>query len=136
MPPADTAEPAIAPSSRWRPPKDERAVKTVILPGKGTPFVSFRLAFEVGSADDPPGKEGLAALTAALIAEGGTKTHAYEEILRRLYPMAAGIGVQVERDMTVVQGTVHRDHLDRYYEMFRESVIAPRFDVREFERLK
>ncbi len=111
-------------------------MKTVFLPRKGAPFVSFRLAFEAGSSDDPPGKEGAAALTAGLLAEGGTKTHSYEELLKRLYPMAAGVGVQVERDTMVVHGTVHRDHLDRYYEMFLESVAAPRFEPREFERLK
>ena len=50
--------------------------------------------------------------------------------------MAAGIGVQVDREMTVVHGTVHRDHLDRYYELFRQVVIEPRWRCDEFDRLK
>ena len=67
-------------------------MKTVVLPSRGTPFVSFRFLFETGSRHDPAGKEGLAALTGALLAEGGTKTLSYEQLLERLYPMAAGIG--------------------------------------------
>ncbi len=111
-------------------------MKTVVLPSQASPFVSIRLLFEVGSADDPVGREGLAALTGSLLAEGGTKQLTYEQLLAAFYPMAAGVGVQVERDATVVQGTVHRDHLDGFYELVRQIVIEPRFAAKEFARLK
>jgi len=111
-------------------------VKTVLLPSDRTPFVSIRFLFATGSVDDPAGKEGLAALTGALLAEGGTRTLTYEQLLDALYPMAAGIGVHVEREVTVVHGTVHRDHFDRYYELIRQVVLDPRFDAKDFERLK
>jgi zinc protease len=111
-------------------------VKTVVLPSDTSPFVSIRVLFTAGSADDPAGREGLAALTASVLAEGGTRSLTYERLLAELYPMAAGIGVQVDRDVTVVHGTVHRDHLDRYYELFRQVVSEPRWDTKEFERLK
>ena len=111
-------------------------MKTVLLPSHGTPFVSLRFLFETGSVDDPDGKEGLAALTGATLAEGGTRKRTYAQLLDALYPMAAGIGVQVDREVTVVHGTVHRDHLDRYYELIREVVLEPIFDLKEFERLR
>jgi len=111
-------------------------MKTVVLPSAATPFVSLRFLFEAGSADDPPGREGLAALTGALLAEGGTKALTYEQLLEALYPMAAGVGVQVDRDVTVVHGTVHRDYLDRYYDLIRQIVLTPRWDTKEFDRLK
>ena len=111
-------------------------MRTVVLPSEGTPFVSFRLLFETGSVDDPPGREGLAALTGGLLAEGGTRTLTYEQLLEALYPMAAGIGVQVDREATVVYGTVHRDHLDRYYELLREVVLEPRLDEKDFLRIR
>jgi zinc protease len=111
-------------------------VTPVVLRSDRTPVVSIRLLFSAGSVDDPPGKEGLAALTGALIAEGGTRALTYEQLLQALYPMAAGIGVQVDREVTVIKGTVHRDHLDRYYELFRQVVLEPRFDEKEFERLR
>jgi zinc protease len=111
-------------------------MKTVLLPSRATPFVSFRFLFEVGSIDDPPGRHGLAGLTGALLAEGGTKRLSYEQLLEALYPMAAGVGVQVDREVTVVHGTVHRDHLDRYYDLIRQVVLEPRFDAKDFERLR
>ncbi|HZN55632.1 MAG TPA: pitrilysin family protein [Candidatus Polarisedimenticolaceae bacterium] len=111
-------------------------MRTVILPSGGTPFISFRLMFETGSADDPPGREGLAALTAGLLAEGGTRALTYEQLLDALYPMAAGIGVQVDREATVVYGTVHRDHLDAYYDLLRQVVLEPRFDAKDFLRIR
>lgn len=94
------------------------------------------MLFETGSADDPSGKEGLAALTGGLLAEGGTRTLTYEQLLEALYPMAAGIGVHVDRDVTVVSGTVHRDHLDRYYDLMRQVVLEPGFEAKDFDRLK
>lgn len=111
-------------------------MKTVVLPSHGTPFVSIRFLFETGSVDDPAGKTGLAALTGATLAEGGTRSLTYEQLLDAFYPMAAGIGVQVDREVTVIHGTVHRDHLDRYYELMRQVVLEPRFDGKELERLK
>lgn len=111
-------------------------MKTVLLPSSGTPFVSMRFMFGAGSIDDPAGKEGLAAATGSLLAEGGTRRLTYEQLLLALYPMAAGIGVTVDREVTVVHGTVHRDLLDRYYDLMRQVVLEPRFDAKEFDRLK
>jgi len=111
-------------------------VKSVLLPSDASPFVAIRFLFTTGSVDDPAGKEGLAAATGALLAEGGTQKLTYEQLLEALYPMAAGIGVHVDRDVTVVQGIVHRDHLDRYYDLMRQVVLTPRYDTKEFDRLK
>ena len=44
-----------------------------------SPLVAVRFVFRAGSQDDPKGKEGLAALTAAMVAEGGTKELAYDD---------------------------------------------------------
>jgi len=40
---------------------------TVLLPNR-SPLVSFRLLFMTGSAFDPKGKEGIASLTASMLA--------------------------------------------------------------------
>ena len=111
-------------------------MKTVFLPSASGPFVSFRFLFEAGSIDDPKGREGTAALTGAAMAEGGTRRLTYEQLLEALYPMAAGIGVQVDREVTVLHGTVHADHLERYYDLFRQVLLEPRFDPKECARLK
>src|SRR5262252_5461787 len=60
---------------------------TVLIPNR-SPLVSFRILFMTGSANDPKGKEGLASLTAALLAEGGTRSRTYAQITDAMYPMA------------------------------------------------
>jgi zinc protease len=108
----------------------------VLLPVDGDPTVAFRVLFEVGSQNDPPGKEGLAALTASMITEGSTKKHSYEEVLALLYPMAADISDQVDKEMTVFSGRTHIDNLDEYYSLLKEVLLEPAFEQNDFERVK
>jgi zinc protease len=108
----------------------------VLLPVPSDPSVTIKVAFRVGSQDDPPGKEGLAALTAQLMAEGATKQHAYSDILERLYPMAAGYGVRVDKEVTTFSGRVHKDDVDEYTALFLDAIREPAFAEADFQRLK
>ena len=101
-----------------------------------SPLVSFRFAFRVGSQDDPSGKEGLAALTTAMIAEGGTASLLYEQLLEKFYPMAATLDGACHKEATAFQGTVHRDNLKAYIPLVTELLTAPRFAPDDFERLR
>jgi len=107
----------------------------VLLPNS-SPLVSFRILFMTGAANDPAGKEGLAALTAAIIAGGGTRTLAYKEIVEAFYPIAASFGSQVDKEMTVFTGTTHVDNLARYYELISAMLLDPGFREDDFTRLK
>lgn len=109
---------------------------TIVLPESGSPFVAFNLWVKVGSQNDPAGKEGLAALTADLLSDGATQQDPYERILEKLYPMAAGYGASVDKEMTVFRGTVHVDNLEGYYQLLRNAVLTPAFDPADFERVK
>lgn len=108
----------------------------VQLQAADDPTVAFRIAFMVGSQNDPDGKEGLAALTASLLTEGATQNHTYEEILAKLYPMAAGIGESVDKEMTVFSGRTHKDNLTEYYSLFKEVLLQPAFAQEDFDRVK
>lgn len=111
-------------------------LKTVELPIQTDPTVSMRVWFKVGSQDDPAGKEGLANLTAQLISEGATDSNSYEQILEKLYPMAAGYGAQVDKEMTVFFGRTHLDNLDGFAKLFQEALLQPAFTEADFNRLK
>ena len=69
---------------------------TVFLPSK-SPLISVRIQFLTGAMDDPTGKEGVASLTAAMLAGGGTKTQTYEQIVEQFYPMATSFGSLVDK---------------------------------------
>src|SRR3989441_5264864 len=87
-------------------------------------------------AFDPPGKEGLAALTASMLAGGGTRAMGYDQIVQALYPMASSINAQVDKEMTVFTGTTHIENLDRYYGLLKDMLLNPGFRAEDFNRLR
>jgi len=111
------------------------AIATVFQPGK-SPTVSFRIQFLTGSIDDPAGKEGLSALTAAMLAQGGTRSLTYDQIVEQFYPMAAGFGAQSDKEMTTFIGQTHVDNLAKYYSIIRQMLLEPGFREDDFTRLK
>ncbi|MEK6324201.1 MAG: pitrilysin family protein [Acidobacteriota bacterium] len=108
---------------------------SVLLPNS-SPLVSFRLLFNAGSASDPKGKEGVAALTASMISGGGSRAMSYEQIVQAMYPMATGFGSQVDKEMTVFLGTTHVDNLEKYYQIVSGMLLDPGFREEDFTRLR
>ncbi|HTP24339.1 MAG TPA: insulinase family protein, partial [Anaeromyxobacteraceae bacterium] len=98
--------------------------------------VAVRLFFRSGSADDPPGMEGLTKLTADLMAEGGTERLSASELARALYPMAAELEVVVDKETTVFAGRCPREAVSRFVPVLEDVVQHPRLDEHEFERVK
>jgi zinc protease len=107
----------------------------VVIPNR-SPLISFRFVFNTGAASDPKGKEGLAALTAAMLAQGGTRTLTYEQIVEQMYPMATGFGWQIDKEMTVFSGTTHTDNLDKYYALINQMLLDPGFRADDFTRVR
>ena len=108
----------------------------ILLPVANDPTVSFRLWFKVGAQNDPAGKEGLAALTAAMLTEAATRTHRYDEILDKLFPLASAYGATPSMEMTVITGRTHTDNLADFYPLLRDAVLAPAFKQEDLDRLK
>ncbi|MDX6612168.1 MAG: zinc protease [Blastocatellia bacterium] len=109
--------------------------KNVLLPNR-SPLITFRILLLTGSASDPKGKEGVAALTAAMLAEGGTRAQTYSQITETMYPMATSFDWQIDKEMTVFSGTTHLDNLNKYYALVREMLLDPGFRADDFTRLK
>ncbi len=112
------------------------AIDTVTVPSPGSPIVAVRLMFDAGSIYDPPGKEGLAALTAMMVGQSGTAERSYADLVDALYPMAASIDVTTDREVTLLAGRVHRDKLADYTRLLTEAVVSPGFASSDFERNK
>ena len=117
-------------------PAEAGAGSPVLLPVANDPNVVVKLWFKVGSQDDPQGKEGLAALTASLIAEGGTRDRSYSQVLELLYPMAASYSASVDKEMTVVSGVVYRESAPAFTRLLTEAILKPGFRTEDFERVK
>ena len=107
-------------------------MQPTLLHSPSNPLVALRVVFRAGSQSDPPGKEGLAALTAAMVAEGGTKSLSYDQLLEAFYPMAATVDGACHKEVTVFSGTIHRDNLEAYLPLVTEMITAAAVRARRF----
>ncbi len=112
------------------------AAAPILLPVAKDPTVSFRLWFKVGSQNDPAGKEGLAALTAAMLTEAATQKRRYDEILDQLFPLASTYGASASVEMTVISGRTHVDNLADFYPLLRDALLTPAFNQADLDRLR
>lgn len=110
-------------------------IRLVTLPAK-SPLVTFRIVFTTGAASDPVDKPGLAALTAHMLAEGGTKDLTFRQIEDALFPMAGSFNVVVDKEMTAFSGVTTKENLDAYYKLLRARLITPGFRPEDFERIR
>jgi zinc protease len=108
----------------------------IVVKEPQSPYVALNIWIHCGSQNDPPGKQGLATMTAGLLAESATKNNSYEQILNKLYPMAVGYDSSVDKEMTNFTGRVHKDNLELYYSLFRDAILAPAFKPEDFQRVK
>jgi zinc protease len=108
---------------------------TVFQPSQ-SPLVSLRIQFLTGSVNDLQGKEGVASLTAAMIAEGGSKRLTNKQITEQFNPIATSFGWQVDKEMTTFVGQTHVDNLAKYYDLISQMLLEPGFREDDFSRLK
>lgn len=129
-PPPDAVPVPVKPLAQLAP------LTVVLQPVKDKPIVAIRVVFHTGAIDDPAGKEGLTALTTQLLSEGGTQELTSAQLIEALYPMAAELDARADKEFTVFEGRVHVDRLDRFLAIFTDVLLKPRFDPKEFERLR
>ncbi|HVS17970.1 MAG TPA: pitrilysin family protein [Planctomycetota bacterium] len=98
--------------------------------------LSVKFLFELGSADDPEGKLGLAALAADMVADAGSASMTYDEITEALFPVAGGFSAQVDKEMTVFNGSIHKDNLEVWMQTALEQLLHPGLREEDFTRVK
>ena len=136
-----TKPPAPATEPVFRPPVPVRerlanGIALLVIENHALPIVAFELvAPGAGTADDPVGQGGLAALTADLLDEGagGRSAIALAEEQDRL---GAEIDLGVDRDAAYVTGHALAKTLDPTLALVTEIVTRPAFDPKEFARVR
>lgn len=98
--------------------------------------IVIKLMFRNGSISDPEGKEGLTALTANLVTEGGTEEMSKSEIDDKIYPMAAQYDASVDKEVTVFTFTFHKDWIEEFYPILKGLMLTPTFNEDDFNRVK
>lgn len=97
------------------------------------PIVIFHLLVQGGAAYDPPGKEGVADLTADLIRQGTTRRSA-EDLAREIEFLGGTVGGDAGYDFSSVAGEFLRKDMDQALDLFSDVALHPAFRPDEFRR--
>ncbi len=100
------------------------------------PQLNVKLLFAVGSAHDPAGKEGLAALTAAMMSRAGSATMTIDEIDAALYPTAGSFVGRADKEMTSFTGSIHRDRWRTLNDIAFPQLLSQGWRQGDFDRVK
>jgi len=110
-------------------------LKLVIAPIAKLPIATITILLDAGAVCDPPGRYGLAQLTAKLLLEGTTSGDG-TAIIDRFERLGASIDAHADWDVASVNVTTLTDKLRDSFELLGEVMRAPAFAEREVERLK
>jgi predicted Zn-dependent peptidase len=99
------------------------------------PLVAVLALVPAGASSDPPDRPGLAAITGDMLDEGCGEMSALD-VHEALGRIGAQLDLDVGHDATVLGLTTLERHLDRGLELVRDMLIRPRFEQREFDRVR
>src|SRR5215510_13540885 len=107
----------------------------VVVEDARLPLVSYRLAFRVGGAFDPPDLPGLTDLLAGLMPEG-TQTKTSKEIADEVARMGASLSAGANSDYTIVAASALAQFNDPIMDLLAEVALEPSFPENEVELAK
>ena len=99
------------------------------------PAISVSFAFRAGSADDPPGKEGRAEMTASLMDEGAGDLDS-QSFQRRLEETAVSLRFSASRDYFRGAMRTLSENRDEAFRLLALALDKPRFDAEPVERIR
>jgi zinc protease len=99
------------------------------------PLVSYRLAFPVGGAFDPPELPGLTDLLAGLLPEG-TESKTSKEIAEEVGRIGASLSAGANSDYTIVAASALAQFSDPIMNLVAEIILEPSFPENEVELAK
>jgi len=110
-------------------------MKIIQVQNRGLPYVAFKFTFGSGAAQDPPGKEGLAYLTAHMLSRG-TAAHTRNQLADELDFVGSSAGIIVRNESIQVAADCSTRNLQRLLSLLAEMIARPAFPETELEKLK
>jgi zinc protease len=107
----------------------------VVVEDHRLPLVSYRLAFRVGTAFDPPQLPGLTDLLAGLLPEG-TESRTSREIAEEVARMGASLSAGANSDYTIVAASALSQFNAGILDLMAEVVLEPSFPENEVDLAK
>ena len=122
---AVTMEPVVSPGG----------IAAWLVQDHANPIVDLEISFKGGASQDPAGRLGLSAMTAALLDEGAGKMTA-QSFQARLEDMAVGLSFDSSRDAFRAHLKTLTTHQDDAAQMLHLALTQPRFDTEAVERIR
>ena len=110
-------------------------VKVYGIEYRELPLVEFMIHIRGGMLLDEPGKEGQAYLMGRLLTEG-TKNRTPIQLEEAIDELGADINVRAGREAVTVSASCLVSELDKVVALVREVLLEPRWDQKEFARIK
>jgi zinc protease len=107
----------------------------VVVEDSRLPLVSYRVAFRVGGAFDPPSLPGLTDLLAGLLPEG-TQSRTSREIADEVARMGASLSAGATSDYTIVAASALSQFSRTILDLIAEIVLEPSFPEHEVQLAK
>ncbi len=108
----------------------------VLLQKSALPQLLIKLQFQAGSARDPKGKEGLAALSASMVSDAGSKAMRIDEIRKAFYPIAGGFSAQTDKETTTFTLRIHRDNWKPFLDIVLPMLLDPGMREDDYRRVR
>ncbi|NUR56662.1 MAG: insulinase family protein [Acidobacteria bacterium] len=113
----------------------ENGLRVWTVEHRQVPLVSVLLLIPAGAAADPADRPGLAAITGDMLDEGCGDRSALD-VHEALGRIGAQLETDVGHDATVLGLTTLARFLDKGLELMADMIIRPRFEQREFDRVR
>ena len=110
-------------------------LQLIVAPVAKLPVVSMMAIVDAGAICDPPGREGLAQLTARALVEG-TSTLDGPELTERLEGIGGSVDPLADWDYVAASTTVMTARAPAALALLAEILMTPSFPAREIERLR
>lgn len=107
----------------------------LVMERPADPLVHMRLTIRSGSAADPAGKEGLAALTAALLTTG-TPMRTAEQLAAEIDFAGGVLSADTGRDSTEITSEFLARDVKKQLELLSDITLRPTFVAAEVERVR
>lgn len=111
----------------------DNGLRVIVVPKHDIPLVAARLLVRAGSAADPKGREGVAALTASVLTKG-TKTRSAEVIAREVEALGATLSSDAGFDSSLLDLSVMSVNFAKAMAFLADAARNPTFQQDELDR--
>lgn len=110
-------------------------VRLLLLPTHEVPLIAFEAIVRGGSRLDPPGREGVAALTAELLTYGAGSRNAYE-FADAVEGSGGSLDAETHREAILVHGQFLARDRELLLELLSDALLNPHFDATELDKVR